>query len=62
MKITLTLIFFISIFYTKAQYQVTPNLKGTQYFSNPVFAGDYPDPGILHDGGTYYLVNLSFQL
>ncbi|OIR01138.1 Non-reducing end alpha-L-arabinofuranosidase BoGH43B precursor [mine drainage metagenome] len=61
MKVTLTLIFFISIFYAKAQYNVTPHAKATQYFSNPVFAGDYPDPSILKDGDTYYMVHSSFQ-
>lgn len=30
-------------------------------FSNPLFAGDYPDPSILVDGDDYYLVHSSFE-
>lgn len=44
-----------------AQYQTTPNKKGDGYFTNPVFAGDYPDPSILRDGNDYYVVHSSFE-
>ena len=37
-------------FQVNAQYQTTGNEKGTAFYLNPVFAGDYPDPGILKDG------------
>lgn len=48
-------------FYAKAQYQIHPNTKGSDYYLNPVFAGDYPDPSILRDGDTYYMVHSSFE-
>lgn len=44
-----------------AQYQTTPNSKGSNYFENPIFAGDYPDPSILRDGEDYYIVHSSFE-
>jgi beta-xylosidase len=31
------------------------------YYVNPVFAGDNPDPSILHDGSDYYIVHSSFD-
>jgi beta-xylosidase len=42
-----------------AQYQVNTNAEG--FYTNPIFAGDYPDPSILRDGDTYYMVNSSFE-
>jgi beta-xylosidase len=30
-------------------------------FTNPIFAGDYPDPSILVDGDSYYMVHSSFE-
>jgi beta-xylosidase len=47
--------------YVKAQYQTNTNSKGADYYSNPIFAGDYPDPSILRDGDTYYMVHSSFE-
>lgn len=44
-----------------AQFQTTENEKGKDYYVNPVFAGDYPDPSILKDGETYYMVHSSFE-
>lgn len=44
-----------------AQFQTVKNEKGGDYFLNPVFAGDYPDPSILKDGETYYMVHSSFE-
>lgn len=32
-----------------------------QQFTNPLFAGDYPDPSILVDGKDYYIVHSSFE-
>ncbi|WP_229688705.1 family 43 glycosylhydrolase, partial [Puia dinghuensis] len=50
MKATVVL-FFLSLLATGSSAQ----------YSNPIFAGDYPDPSILRDGGTYYMVNSSFE-
>lgn len=44
---------------TNAQYQTLNNAKG--FYQNPIFAGDYPDPSILRDGDTYYIVHSSFE-
>ena len=44
-----------------AQYQVNPNPKGKDYYVNPIFSGDYPDPSILRVGDDYYMVNSSFE-
>ncbi|RPI03229.1 MAG: beta-xylosidase [Ignavibacteriae bacterium] len=44
-----------------AQYQTNPSLKGTDYYVNPVFAGDYPDPSLLREGTDYYMVHSSFE-
>ncbi len=30
-------------------------------FTNPIFAGDHPDPSILRDGKDYYMVHSSFE-
>ena len=48
-------------FFAKAQYQTHPNTKGKDYYVNPIFAGDYPDPSILRVGDDYYMVNSSFE-
>lgn len=45
----------------QAQYQTTPPPNGTDLFVNPIFAGDYPDPSLLRDGGDYYIVHSSFE-
>lgn len=45
----------------KAQYQTNINDKGTDYYLNPIFAGDYPDPSIIRDRDTYYMVHSSFE-
>jgi xylan 1,4-beta-xylosidase len=44
-----------------AQYQTNPNKKGSKYFTNPIFAGDYPDPSVLRDGDDYYATFSSFE-
>ncbi len=34
---------------------------GNGHYLNPIFAGDHPDPSILHDGDDYYLTFSSFD-
>lgn len=46
---------------THAQSQQSVSEKGGQYFSNPIFGGDYPDPSLLRDGKDYYVVHSSFD-
>ena len=48
-------------FFTHAQYQTSTNEKGIDYYVNPIFAGDYPDPSLLRDGNDYYIVHSSFE-
>lgn len=48
-------------FLVKAQYQTSISDKGPGFYVNPIFAGDYPDPSILCDGDTYYMVHSSFE-
>ena len=43
-----------------AQYQVNSDKKD-DYYQNPVFAGDYPDPSIIRDGDDYFIVHSSFE-
>ena len=47
--------------FANAQYQTQAHEKGTAFYLNPVFAGDYPDPSILRDGDDYYMVHSSFE-
>ncbi|WP_340113236.1 family 43 glycosylhydrolase [Maribellus mangrovi] len=44
---------------TNAQNQSTTNKSYP--FTNPLLAGDYPDPSILCDGDDYYMVHSSFE-
>ena len=44
-----------------AQYQVNATVKGSKYFTNSIFSGDYPDPSIMRDGSDYYMVHSSFD-
>ncbi|MCW0484532.1 family 43 glycosylhydrolase [Gaoshiqia sediminis] len=60
-KPILVILFFQLTFHVKAQYQTQPCDKGDGYYLNPVFAGDYPDPSIMRDGDTYYMVHSSFE-
>jgi len=48
-------------FVTRAQYQTNNGNMGSDYYMNPIFAGDHPDPSILRDGDTYYIVHPSFE-
>lgn len=60
----ITLILFTSLFLCGnlfAQYQVASQKEASNYYMNPVFAGDYPDPSILRDGKDYYIVHSSFE-
>src|ERR1035437_1927026 len=59
-QITTILLLLLTII-ANAQYQTQTNSKGDGYFMNPVFAGDYPDPSIIRDGDTYYMVHSSFE-
>ncbi|MGB3007407.1 MAG: family 43 glycosylhydrolase, partial [Chitinophagaceae bacterium] len=61
MKLIVTVLAMGLFYFSQAQYQTAPDTKSTQYFSNPIFAGDYPDPSILKDGDTYFIVHSSFQ-
>ncbi|HEV8285145.1 MAG TPA: family 43 glycosylhydrolase [Chitinophagaceae bacterium] len=47
--------------YANAQYQTNTNTVRSDQYLNPIFAGDYPDPSILRDGDTYYIVHSSFE-
>lgn len=57
----LTLLFIQLIGSLNAQYQTQSNSKGEDYYMNPIFTGDYPDPSIIRDGDTYYMVHSSFE-
>jgi len=62
MRKAIIFILFIPLaFFANAQYQTSANEKGSRYYTNPIFAGDYPDPSIIRDGNDYYLVNSSFD-
>jgi len=60
-KVFIILLFFHLAFISNAQHQNSPSVKGIGYYTNPIFAGDYPDPSILRDGDNYYVVNSSFE-
>jgi xylan 1,4-beta-xylosidase len=60
-KIIITLLLELLTIFTNAQFQTQNNSKDDEYYWNPVFAGDYPDPSIIRDGDTYYLVHSSFE-
>jgi len=55
-----TVIFFLLMFTLDAQYQKYNN-KSNNYFLNPIFSGDYPDPSIMVDGDDFYIVHSSFE-
>lgn len=60
-KIILTILLIQLTIFAKGQYQTQPNEKGTRFYLNPIFAGDYADPSILRDGDNYYMVHSSFE-
>lgn len=53
-------IFFALLAITFSAQQQKTNLN-PQTYTNPIFAGDYPDPSIIRDGAFYYLVHSSFN-
>ncbi|WP_163323756.1 family 43 glycosylhydrolase [Draconibacterium mangrovi] len=57
-KVLLGMLFFSLYFLAAAQDNSVQN--NTNQFTNPLFAGDYPDPSILRNGEDYYLVHSSF--
>jgi xylan 1,4-beta-xylosidase len=60
-KTIIILLLFQLTFIAKAQYQTNTSDRGADYYLNPIFAGDYPDPSILRDGDNYYIVHSSFE-
>jgi xylan 1,4-beta-xylosidase len=62
MKKTIIIALLIQLtFLAYAQYQINSTDKGTGFYLNPVFAGDYPDPSLLREGSDYYIVHSSFD-
>jgi beta-xylosidase len=62
MKKYIIITFFIQLsLLVNAQYQTQTQNLGAGFYMNPIFAGDYPDPSILRDGDTYYMVHSSFE-
>ncbi|HEY4324374.1 MAG TPA: family 43 glycosylhydrolase, partial [Mucilaginibacter sp.] len=59
MLLTVSLI--LLAFLAKAQHQTRINPKGSTYYLNPIFSGDYADPSIMRDGDDYYIVHSSFE-
>ena len=59
--ILLIQIFVLFVISINAQYQVALNNTNSNTYTNPIFAGDYPDPSILRDGEDFYLVHSSFE-
>ena len=59
-RFLMSLLLLLAVF-AEAQNNANENAKGSSYYLNPIFAGDYPDPSILKDGDTYYIVHSSFQ-
>lgn len=47
--------------FIEAQTQEIKQEDGKNYYQNPIFSGDYPDPSILVDGDDYYVVFSSFE-
>lgn len=59
MKKLILLFIFLLSFAINAQQQ--KKQQNTESYSNPIFAGDYPDPSIIRDGEDYYIVHSSFN-
>ncbi|HYW94264.1 MAG TPA: family 43 glycosylhydrolase [Bacteroidales bacterium] len=60
-KTLLAILLLQSAVLANAQYQRQTDDTIAGYYTNPIFAGDYPDPSILREGDDYYLVNSSFE-
>jgi xylan 1,4-beta-xylosidase len=59
MRRTILLFIFSVSLAINAQQQSTK--ASSEYYQNPIFAGDYPDPSIIRDGEDYYIVHSSFN-
>jgi len=60
-KTFITLFLSIACLILNAQYQTDTSFTNAEFFINPVFSGDYPDPSLLVDGNDYYVVHSSFE-
>lgn len=60
-KLILFNLLFLPIILLHAQSQSSINSIDEGFYTNPIFAGDNPDPSILRDGDTYYIVHSSFE-
>jgi xylan 1,4-beta-xylosidase len=61
LKIRFLMLILLTSIATQAQYQITGNTLESGFYMNPIFAGDYPDPSILREENTYYMVHSSFE-
>jgi xylan 1,4-beta-xylosidase len=57
-KLILLFIFFMSLAINAQQQKASQDKES---YSNPIFAGDYPDPSIIRDDEDYYIVHSSFN-
>lgn len=60
-KTFITLSLSIACMITSAQYHTDVKDADDNYYINPIFSGDYPDPSLLVDGNDYYVVHSSFE-
>lgn len=60
-KIIVTVLLVQLSFFVNAQHQTKANAGGNNFYVNPIFTGDYPDPSILRNGDDYYIVHSSFE-
>lgn len=61
MKLLISLWLLLAALTATAQKQTNSKFETGDFYQNPVFAGDYPDPSLLKDGDDYYLVHSSFD-
>lgn len=57
-------LWFLLLFYSCTQTQTADqgNLQNpVNTFTNPILAGDYPDPSVFREGDTYYMTHSSFE-
>lgn len=59
--ITTALMVLITLTNSYSQYQKGEFASNPDYYMNPIFPGDYPDPSIIRDGEDYYMVHSSFD-
>jgi len=60
MKRQLQFFALIMILFITSQAAISQTKSSKDSFTNPIFAGDYPDPSILRDDSDYYIVHSSF--